>query len=554
MVRRIQKGMAKGNEWPNQTALFRTQQLPYGRKLAASLAAAALETSMTRFENRHDQLLKSLADRMASDTAWTVTPDDWDNAKNLLTQSQPRAATQHVWLLVHPDGRMIDCSARAASLFGLEGLGDRLHSVADRLTRSSDMTEVVAARDLAGHPVILRATRMPDGLTWQLEAAPGPITPDFRAAIVAFWHLTPAEADVAQALLLGQSSEQIAQETGRTIGTIRQVIKAVLSKLRVGSQAQAVARLASVALAHASTVEPAGLPVRRQHPSKGDPAGPLGFWRYGETGGRPLLFFHGALFGVAARPAVASEARLFGFDVIAPERPGYGETPLPSHADPVALSVTRAKAVLDAVGVTRVQIMAHDVGCVYAFAFARAYPERVSGLICAPATPPMMGWTQTSDMPPLHRVSAFAAQKAPGMMEVLVKLGLQRVAREGLSAIPRLVFADSDHDRAVMLHSDAYPILEQLYHNTVAQDGAGFVQDMFVTNRNWSEWLPAIRCPVSLMHGAKSRTVSEKALRTTRDRLPDATLTLIPDAGHTLPISHSALAMRQALWLAQDDR
>lgn len=89
----------------------------------------------------------------------------------------------------------------------------------------------------------------------------------------------------------------------------------------------------------------------------------------------------------------------------------------------------RARAILDSEGIGRVQLIAHDVGSVYAFAFAHSHPGRVSSILCAPATPPMMGWAQTADMPPLHRVSAFAAQKAPAMMEMLVRIGLQRIAR-----------------------------------------------------------------------------------------------------------------------------
>ena len=501
---------------------------------------------------RHDHLLETLAERMKSGAAIQVAARELDAAASLLTDAEPRAPTSRAWVLVHPDGRMIDCSAIAATMFGLNQLGDRLEGIGDRLARALGGTEIVEISDVAGRPVILRALRMPDQRTWRLDEAPSPITPAFRAAIVSFWHLTPGEADMAQALLLGKSSDQIATETGRTIGTVRQIIKVILAKMQLGSQAQAVARLASVAIAYAQMPHSDDeLPIRRQHPYHGDSAGPLAFWRYGETGGRPLLLFHGALFGVAGRAAAAAEARMFGFDVIAPERPGYGETLLPHQADPVDLSVTRAKEILDAEGLDRVQLMAHDVGSVYAFAFARAYPERVSSIVCAPATPPMMGWSQTAGMPPLHRVSAFAAQKAPAMMEMLVRLGLRRVAREGLTAIPRLVFADSDHDRNVMLRPDAYPVLENLYRSAVEQEAAGFVQDMFVTNLNWSDWLPAIACPVVLVHGDKSRTVSEKALRTICATLPDATLASIPDAGHTIPISHPTHALRFALALTQ---
>ncbi len=502
------------------------------------------------FVSQHDRLLGTLALRIDSAASTQIGPEDWDSAADLLNQSQPRSDCAQIWLLVHSDGRMIDCSASAAARFGLNGLGDRLHEVADRLVTSPNLTEVIAATDVSGDLVILQAKVMPDRATWQLTVAPNPVTPGFRAAVVAFWNLTPVEADVAQALFAGQSSDQIATASGRTIGTVRQVIKAILAKMRVGSQAQAVARLSAVAIAGAARPDSGqDMPQRRQIPMPSDRGETAVFWRYGDPAGRPVLFFHGALFGITGHPDSARDARLFGFDIIAPERPGYGATPLPDMADPVALLVARAKTILDSEGIDRVQLIAHDVGSVYAFAFARCHPDRVSSILCAPATPPMMGWAQTADMPPLHRVSAFAAQKAPAMMEMLVRIGLQRVAREGLSAIPRLVFADSEHDRAVMLRADAYPMLEQLYHTASTQDATGFIQDMFVTNRNWADWLPDVKCPVRLLHGQESRTVSEKALRSMCAILPDAALTVIPDAGHTLPISHAEQVMRHAFQL-----
>ncbi|MFN3954792.1 MAG: alpha/beta fold hydrolase [Pararhodobacter sp.] len=502
------------------------------------------------FPRRHDRLLSTLAERLKRDETNGIDPEDLRAASDLLADAQPRGGATRAWLLVHPDGRMIDCSARAAEMFRLGRPGDRLHGIGDRLLRSPGGKDVLLIEDMAGQPVLLRALRMPDRQTWQLDEAPDATSPWFRDAIMSFWQLTPGEADMAEALLHGKTSEQIAAETGRTIGTVRQVIKAILAKMHVGSQPQAVARLASVAIAYARISQTSDeFPARRLHPYHGANAAPLAYWRYGETGGRPLLFFHGALFGVAGRAAVASEARLFGFDVIAPERPGYGETPLERNRDPVALSVARAKAVLDMEGIERVQLLAHDVGSVYAFAFARACPERVSGIVCAPATPPMLNWSQTADMPPLHRVSAFATQKAPALMETLVMLGLRRIAREGLAAIPRLVFADSHHDRDVMLRPDAYQVLEHLHRFALEQEATGFVQDMFVTNRNWSDWLGEIACPVILLHGQKSRTVSAKALQVMCERLPDATLQIIPDAGHTLPISHPTHALRAALRL-----
>ncbi|MBW7057329.1 alpha/beta fold hydrolase [Paracoccus bogoriensis] len=498
----------------------------------------------------YDALMDRLGRLMKEDIAVPIAPEDVAAIDSLLQDVQPRVMGRRLWVVVHPDGRMIDCNATAAERLGIARPGDRVDGLDRRLADTECPCEVVAVTARTGEVVLCRATRRPDRQHWLLEEVAPEVTPEFRAQVARLWRLTPTEAAIAEALLRGEGAEGIARATGRTIGTVRQVIKALLSKLDVHSQAQAVARLAMVLRAHGAAPAAEGTaPVLRRHPHRDAAGQVLNCWRFGEAGGLPVLFFHGAIFGIAARPGLPEQARLFGLDMLAPERPGYGETPLPEGVDPVALAVTRARAAMTAEGFARAVLLAHDVGTAYAFAFARQYPELVAGIVCAPATPPMTGWAQTADMPPMHRISAFAAQTAPSLMAAMIRLGLKRIEREGLRAIPRLIFADSTHDREALLRPEAYPVIEALYLSVTEQRARGFEQDMFVTNRNWSNILGDIRCPVRLLHGALSRTVSEAALRSLAAALPDARLSVIPDAGHTMPITHPTHAFREVLKL-----
>lgn len=58
--------------------------------------------------------------------------------------------------------------------------------------------------------------------------------------------LSPAEAEIAAALARGRSLEEIAVERAAALGTVRSQLKGVFTKLDVSSQAQLVARMASV--------------------------------------------------------------------------------------------------------------------------------------------------------------------------------------------------------------------------------------------------------------------------------------------------------------------
>lgn len=528
---------------PDARSVLAQSNEPQSRKPERQLAA------------QHDALIASLAERLAANelAAADVAEDlgieaDLTQAQRLLETTQPRARGPHVRLLIHADGRTIDFNDAAVQRFGLRAQGDRLAFYDDRLRRPDATTLFLNLEDTEGRSVLVHAIRQPDGRSWRLTEVTSPASSRLRDAAIACWRFTPSEADVAEALLEGQSSERIATTTGRTVNTVRQMVKQVLTKAAVHSQPQLVGRLAAMAATLAQVDETERPQPRLATLHTGD--GTLGYWRYGEPGSTSVLFFHGALYGVTGRPDAAREARDFGFDVIAPMRPGYGEQALPEGVDPVALAVDQATVLLDNLGLERVRLLAHDVGTAFALAFAARRPERVDGIVCAPATPPMLGWSQTADMPPMHRVSAFAAQKVPSLMEALIGLGLRRIAREGLTAIPRLVFADSDHDREVLESSTARATLEHLYSYALDQDTRGFLADMFVTNRNWSSLLPGIRCPVTLLHGAQSRTVSRTGLDAMTRALPNAQLLIIPDAGHTLPLTHPTLALRHLLMLA----
>lgn len=99
--------------------------------------------------------------------------------------------------------------------------------------------------------------------------------------------------------------------------------------------------------------------------------------------GPPLVLLHGwPEFSRTWRkniPALASR-----FRVLAPDLRGFGDTDkaLPSGASGLTPEILAGDlaALLDALGLERVGIVAHDVGAYAAQAFARSRPERVFGL------------------------------------------------------------------------------------------------------------------------------------------------------------------------------
>ena len=119
--------------------------------------------------------------------------------------------------------------------------------------------------------------------------------------------------------------------------------------------------------------------------------------------GRALLLLHGwpefRLTWSRVMPLLADR-----FDLIAPDLRGFGETDKPDAgpSDQAGAEIHAADmlAVMDALGIARVGVVAHDVGAYVAQALARAAPDRITGLFFFDCPYPGIGarWAQPSHL------------------------------------------------------------------------------------------------------------------------------------------------------------
>lgn len=361
------------------------------------------------------------------------------------------------------------------------------------------------------------------------------------------YELTQRECRVLQHICSGSTSAEIAQISARKIGTVRQQIKSILTKLEVNSQAQAVALVTSI-LVTIMGLNPLEHPTNRSnlHSTLIGANGSIGYSRFGLQGALPVLFFHGALFGIASNGRDYEIARTIGLDIWAPHRPGYGQTQIAENTDDIIdRAMENALKVMDRNGVSRVVLLAHDVGCAYAFHFAAHYSERVAGLVCGATTPPMRNWEQTNHMPVRHRVNAWAAQQLPQVMDGMISLGLAHIGRKGLHVIPEYVFADSNYDRETWQKPEYISSIEKSFALVQQQQGTGFKFDMHLTNEDWSDIVEKVECPVVLMHGDQNKTVNKNAVIALGALIKNANIQIVEDAGHTMALTHSANILRE---------
>ncbi len=121
-------------------------------------------------------------------------------------------------------------------------------------------------------------------------------------------------------------------------------------------------------------------PARSPHytePQRIDVNGlPVAYRRRG--GGTPAVFLHGA--GSTRMWLPFYERMAAGFDFVAPEHPGFGDTPLPDWVEGFDDLVLHYRDLLDAFGFDRVHLIGFSLGGWIAAELAVFYPERLRSL------------------------------------------------------------------------------------------------------------------------------------------------------------------------------
>jgi pimeloyl-ACP methyl ester carboxylesterase len=237
---------------------------------------------------------------------------------------------------------------------------------------------------------------------------------------------------------------------------------------------------------------------------------------YAERGsGEPLVVSHGIFQGCVS-------ALLFGGlfpdrRIIAPSRFGYLGSDLPARATP-ADQADAYVALMDALGIERVDIVGVSAGATSALQVALRHPDRVGHLVIlsgnlpgSPTAAVMPSWARLLNRQvPLWLVWTFL----PGTMRFL-------------SGVPRRLQISADDARFVTDFVDSFfPIKPR-------EDGIDF--DAFVSNAAVNEYrLEAIDVPTLIVHAKDDPLVSYESAELAAGRIPGARLLSLETGGHLL--------------------
>jgi pimeloyl-ACP methyl ester carboxylesterase len=248
---------------------------------------------------------------------------------------------------------------------------------------------------------------------------------------------------------------------------------------------------------------------------------------YGIAGeGTPVLVLHGA--GGGYDQGLFSAGLMFGegFQLIAPSRFGYLNSPLPEDSSLEAQADAYA-CLLDALDIDRVIVAAISAGGPSGFHFARRHPERTAKLIAAAA----ISYTDPSSAEDRERAASINRVVGSDLIYWLAITAARPLLLE-LFGMSRQAQGALDPTEMALINQ----VLQNMLPISLRIDGILLDQ-----GREMPKDFPLeeIKAPTLVIHARDDSMIDYSRGQHTAEKIPGAELMTLEDGGHFL-VSHSA--------------
>ncbi|QEO13013.1 alpha/beta hydrolase [Agromyces intestinalis] len=259
--------------------------------------------------------------------------------------------------------------------------------------------------------------------------------------------------------------------------------------------------------------------------------GPVSYlsWRPDAAPRSTILLLHGGGVDDASLSwgALAPRLARAGHRVIAPDHPGFGESPLPSWTVTQERLVDYVGEFADAVGLDRCIIGGLSLGGGMTIGHALARPDRVTGVLLF-ATYGLMD----------RQVDGVFGASAHALTWLMLRTGLLDVAQRAYARDRRLLARGM---REIV--RDPGQLTDELLDEVevaARRPGSGtafgqWQRDQFGWRRlrtNYASQAGQLRSPVLVVHGDRDSGVPLAVIERAAAGMPDARLLVVPGAGH----------------------
>jgi pimeloyl-ACP methyl ester carboxylesterase/DNA-binding CsgD family transcriptional regulator len=370
-------------------------------------------------------------------------------------------------------------------------------------------------------------------------------------ALAHMYALTPAEARLAQQLVLGAGLDEACQAQGVSINTGKTHLKRIFSKVGVRRQSELVQAVYASPLwllagADAVPKDDVGLARllvagRASSNEEGVVVLPdgrrLAYSDQGDPGGEPVIFMHGLAGSRYLRHPDDSLLLRHGLRLIIPERPGSGDSD-PQPGRRITDWPADVAALARHLGLSRFAIMGYSAGTPYALATALALPDQVSAFHLVAPIAPVARLADLGAYPLTSRLNILMTRLAPALLKPLLGVAVKDMRRNVFRYIEHSMSQSTASDRRVY---ESPPLRAAHAVGVLAgvQRGADeLAQEVQLSCGDWGLDFAALQQPVHVWHGEADPVVAPIGARELVKRLPRAHLSMVPGGGHFIIYSH----------------
>jgi pimeloyl-ACP methyl ester carboxylesterase len=227
-----------------------------------------------------------------------------------------------------------------------------------------------------------------------------------------------------------------------------------------------------------------------------------------------------------------------GVRLITIDRAGIGRSG-PDPAKTLFSATDDLRAVVDELGLERFALLGHSGGGPYALAAARALRDRVSRVAIASGFAPFERPDAYAGMSSRMRGYVRLLRAAPWLAGPMMRGEPKRYRKDPNKAFDRQFGALCDADRAAL---EDHRLRENLLQSAVEALAGGHrgvaIESQLLFVRPWGFSPAEVECHVELWYGEADTLVPPDMGRYLAQVIPDSRLTIVPDEGHTLYLTH----------------
>jgi pimeloyl-ACP methyl ester carboxylesterase len=251
----------------------------------------------------------------------------------------------------------------------------------------------------------------------------------------------------------------------------------------------------------------------------------------GDPGGIPVLYFHGYPGSRLEVRLTAVTAGRLGLRMLAPDRPGFGES---SFQPKRTLSDWPGDIaqLMDHFDLEHCAVVGVSGGGPYALACAARIPRRLDrvALVCALA--PLTGIKSTRGMLTRNRLILALAAWSPLLARLMVDTAAYLIRRHPERLLMHMMAGAHAADRRVLADTDFQALILASTVEALHQSKAGVSWDLTLLTRPWDFRLQDVLVPVRVWQGLADNIVPATMARRLIDELPHSESHYLPGEGH----------------------